>query len=444
MFKKTSPLLLVIIIGLVYGCASSNPYLDDMEGNIMLGNPDGTIESAEKSIEERPGDPIGYYYRGLAYGTIADTLDSTQIMDERTELYEKMVEDFETARMVADTSEAGAPSEVEDIPDIITEFWSISHNLGVEFASNDTLMDAVDNPNEVAAHHLKNATIIQPDSGLSWDVLSQVAYMIEDFDTAIEAKNKYIDLSEELEAEDYTTLAAFYVNNDNIDGAVEALEKGVEAFPDSEEITTSLADAYQQQGNSEKAIETVEELIERDPENAQYRLSLGTQIYQSALKLSDEISENLDEINELEREMQEAEGDEADDLEEQVEELDEENEELLEEYNELADRAIAELEEVTELKSDQPEAYNTLGVIYQNRSAQLFEQRNRPTMSNEEANELDEEAKETLREAMGYYEEAAEIDPENQEYWESLFQVYTTLGMDEEADEAAEKAGIEE
>lgn len=442
MFKKTSPLLLVLLIGLIYGCASSNPYLDDMEGNIILGNPEGTLESAEKSIEERPGDPLGYYYRGLAYGTIADTLDSSQVMDERTELFQKMLDDFETAEMVADTSEADIPSEVEDIPNIRTEFWSISHNLGVEFASNDTLMDAVENNFEVSAHHLQNATLIQPDSSLSWDVLSQVAYMNDDFETAIEAKNKYIELADELEVEDYTTLAAFYVNNDNIDGAVEALEMGREAFPESEEITTSLADAYQQQGNSEKAIETVEELIERDPENAQYRLSLGTQIYQSALSISDEVNEHYDEISELEQQLREADENEAEEIQQEIQDLESEIETMLEEYNSLADRAIEELEEVVELRPDDPEAYNTLGVIYQNRSAQLFEKRNRAE-DNQEANEYDKEAKDVLREAMGYYEEAAELDPENQDYWESLFQVYTTLGMDEEADEAASKAGIE-
>jgi len=43
---------------------------------------------------------------------------------------------------------------------------------------------------------------------------------------------------------------------------------------------------------------------------------------------------------------------------------------------------------------------------------------------------------------MKYYEIAAEIDPDNQEYWKNLFSIYTALGMDQKAEEAMQKAGM--
>jgi hypothetical protein len=43
---------------------------------------------------------------------------------------------------------------------------------------------------------------------------------------------------------------------------------------------------------------------------------------------------------------------------------------------------------------------------------------------------------------MKFYEKAAELDPDNQNYWASLFRIYTTLDMREKAEEAMEKSGM--
>lgn len=60
----------------------------------------------------------------------------------------------------------------------------------------------------------------------------------------------------------------------------------------------------------------------------------------------------------------------------------------------------------------------------------------------DEYDRLDDQATEYLRKALPNYEKAAELQPDNQEHWFSLFQVYTALGMESEADEARERAGI--
>ena len=82
-----------------------------------------------------------------------------------------------------------------------------------------------------------------------------------------------------------------------------------------------------------------------------------------------------------------------------------------------------------------------MGVVNQNKAASLFEKRN-ATEDNNLAAEINEQANEYLREAMTNYEKAVEIDPDNQNYWRSLFQVYTTLGMMDKAEAAMEKAGM--
>ncbi len=107
----------------------------------------------------------------------------------------------------------------------------------------------------------------------------------------------------------------------------------------------------------------------------------------------------------------------------------------------FSEKDIEALRKAVELDPNDESSYHTLGKIYQNRSAALFEKRNQ-SRDNEEAQALDKRAREELREAMNYYEKAAEINPDNTDYWKSLFPVYLTLNMKEKAKEAEEKAGM--
>jgi tetratricopeptide (TPR) repeat protein len=170
-----------------------------------------------------------------------------------------------------------------------------------------------------------------------------------------------------------------------------------------------------------------------EPENAQYHLVYGTTIYQSATTLTEELSDNYDQLFELE---QAGEEDTA-----QIDSLEKANEELQKQIDHMTSEASTSLKKVIELRPEEAVAYNTLGIIYQNKAAALFEERNR-TEDNDKAAELDKQAKDQLQEARQYYEKAVEIEPENKQYWANLFRVYTSLGMNDKAQEAMEKAGM--
>ncbi|MDX1618236.1 MAG: tetratricopeptide repeat-containing protein, partial [Balneolaceae bacterium] len=136
-----------------------------------------------------------------------------------------------------------------------------------------------------------------------------------------------------------------------------------------------------------------------------------------------------------------ASGSQANQIKQQVNTLRQRTQQLQKEIGSLTDNAIAELETVLEYRPDDASAYNTLGIIYQNKASALFEERNQTT-DNQKAAALDKQAREQLRQAMNYYEKAASIDPDNKEYWQSLYRVYVALGMDEKAKEAEKKAGL--
>lgn len=88
-----------------------------------------------------------------------------------------------------------------------------------------------------------------------------------------------------------------------------------------------------------------------------------------------------------------------------------------------------------------PAIYNFLGINFQNKAAAFFEKRNFTT-DDELSLEYDAQAKAELNKAMEYYEKAAELDPDNTNYWEALSRIYLQLDMQEEAEEAMQKAGM--
>lgn len=438
MFKKTFSLsILTLLIGiLLVGCGSSNPYVDEAQSQLQDGNYQAALESAQESIKNRPQDPLGYYYQGVVYGDMAQEEENPE---DRREYYKKMNASFEKSQELADKMEE-PPSQLQNLGAVKTTIWSGEHNRAIELATNDSLKKAVENPLEKASGHLQNATIIMPDSVLSWDVLSEIQAMDNNIEGAIEAKEKVLELKQNPAASDYNRLADFYRYQKEFKNAIKILNKAQQAYPDSVSINEKLADSYMNDGQYQQAISTVEQLIDQNPDNPQYRLALGTQLYQTVLRLNDSLSTNNDKIFELQQKIKNDEGD-ASQLESQISELQNINQGLQSRIQDLTNRAIKQLQTVLEYRPDDASAHNTLGVIYQNRASALFEERNQTT-DNQEAAKLDKQAQENLKQSLKYYERAVEIDPDNENYWESLYRVYVALGMDEKAKEAEEKAGL--
>ncbi|MEP6363747.1 MAG: tetratricopeptide repeat protein, partial [Balneola sp.] len=250
-----------------------------------------------------------------------------------------------------------------------------------------------------------------------------------------------ITMKDKPEAYDYDRLGALYLSLEQYNKAKEILIDGVDLFPDSVSLVQKLADSYMKLGENQESIEVIESLIERDPNNPQYHLVLGTQVYIMASEITDDISSKYDEIFNLEREQRNLSGNAKKANQDKVSSLRASIEDQSQRADQLIDRAVQELQKVIEVKPDNSNAYNTLGIIYQNKAAALFDKRN-ATADNDEAAKIDNQAKENLREAMKNYEKATEIEPDNQSYWRSLFQVYTSLGMNEKAEAAMEKAGM--
>jgi len=410
-------------------CTTENALITPIKSGINSEDYQSALVAADTAIANDPTNGQANYYKAYALGRIA--AQETDV-SSRKPIYQDMRESLDEATRKFEAMEGDAPSEADLVPILTQENWGKEHNAAIAYATNDSVMASVDAPLEIAIAHLLNATTINPDSALSHDVLAQVYHMNSDYANAAVELSKAIEIRGIGSASDYDRLASYYFVNEDFESASDAIEEGLSHYPDSTFLIQKQADAYFQIGRTDRALEVVNQLIERDPNNAQYHLVVGTQIYQRVQTLGEELESNNDRIYDLRND---------DSAASEVESLNTRNEEIMSESDDLTSRAEESLVKAAELDPSNSITFNTLGILYQNKAAALFELRNMTT-DNDKAAEYDELAKAEAEKAMVNYETAAELNPDDTEIWATLFRIYTLLDYREKAEAAMEKAGM--
>jgi len=437
--KKRLLSIFFITSAVAIACSTGDPLVNEAENQIKSSNFDAAIEAAEQALENNPQNPLAYYFKGVALGSKAEDINPPS---DRKSFYQEMRDSFDKAHEFGEVAEE-RPDQLDNIQNVVTTVWASEHNAAVQILTDDSVRAATPDPAGTAIAHLENATTIQPDSALSYIVLSSAHFQEGNIEEAISTYEIAMDILEEPQVEDYDYLISLYLNQRRYEDALGLSEEAAEAYPEETNFVRYLADAYLQTGDTDKALEVIRDLIQKDPDNPQYRMVLGTQVYQIVSEMNESISSKYTQLNSMQRQANQLSGSEQQEVEQNIAVLESELEELEAESDRLTQIAISAVEKAADLDPQNDNAHNVLGIIYQNKAATLFEKRNTITDNNELASQYDQEARENLRNAMTYYEKATEINPDNSEYWEALFQVYTTLGMDEKAREAMERAGIE-
>lgn len=440
MYLNIKPILLVLLtLGIILGCETQDPLIRDARDSIQSQDFERAIEITNKALEADSSNALAHYYQATAYGSMAEDVEPPS---DRKKYYEDMVKSMNLARKFFEEME-DIPDEYEMISDVINSVWANEHNAGADIMINDSLRQATENPEQKAMAHFENAITIQPDSALSYSVLSSILFNTGDIERATSVFEQAMARMDNPEIEDYDYLINLYFMQNRYQDALELSEEAREAYPEEDSFVQYLADSYLQTGEPDRAIELIRGLIENDPDNPQYYFVLGTQIYQASQRLQNEATTLFQRAWQMEEQLSQLTPEEQEGLKTKISELIEEATDLEEEAIEMENEAIEEIKTSLELRPDDDGAYNVLGIIYQNRAAAVFDKRNNVRDDNQLALEYDKQAREKLELAMENYEEAAELNPEETNYWEALFQVYTNLNMQEEANEAMEKAGIE-
>jgi tetratricopeptide (TPR) repeat protein len=414
---------------LMISCSSEDPLITPIKKSISAQNYDAAIAAADTAIMAEPTNGIAYYYKGDIYNKLAQ---NEEIVANRKPYYAEMSKNLKKAAELFEAAEK-APKEANLIENMVNASWSKEHNAAIGFATVDSIANTVEQPLVRSIEHLENATTVNPDSSLSFEILAQVYALNEQWENAAKTLRKAVDLQGGVgETIDYDRMASYYFQLNDFNSALAVIEEGLALYPDSISLVQKVADAYFQTGQVDKALEVVKDLIEQEPDNATYRLVVGTQIYQRVQILTDELSDNNDRLYDLRND---------DNAKAEQEELTARNKEILAQTDELIVEAEEALLKAAELDPTNVTTFNTLGILYQNNAAALFDQRN-STLDNDEASRFDELAKIEATKAMKYYEKAVEIEPNNQSIWETLSRIYLLLDLREKAEDAMNKAGM--
>ncbi|PTM20703.1 MAG: hypothetical protein DA446_02020 [Bacteroidetes bacterium] len=431
-------IILLVTVVMMLGCETKDPLIDQASTMIVIGNYDQAIQITTQALEEDSSKGYMYYYRGLAQASKAQDLADPS---ERTPLYADSRMDFDMGVEWMSQAEK-TPQELEDTDPTLLSFWAYEFNEGVGNLNNDSLRALVPDPDAYAIANFSNAIVIIPDSTVSYEALSYAHQAVGDLASAIEAYEQVLERKSAPTLDDYTFATNLYLRNDQYDMAEKRALEALDLFPENTiQVIPLLADVYINIGETEKAIELIRDLIADDPTNDQYYRVLGIQIYQNAEEVDQELSGMYEQLFELDREIVRANKNPNPDTVAKRDALKAEIAELEEQTNKLTQMSVDEILKSVDLNPEYAESYRILGVIHQNKAANLDNKRNY-TLDNDEALEYDNQAKEVLTTALGYYEKASELDPENADLWQSLFQVYSRLGMTEKAMEAMDKAGL--
>lgn len=429
--------VLFVTLLLLAACESTDPLVRDAQTSIQLMEYEEALEHTERALEEDPTNVLAHYYRGFALGLIAEEL---QPPSDRKPYYEEVRESMRLAKMYADTMDR-QPSEIDDIDDFIISLWATEHNAGVEIMTDDSVRQATQNPDMTARAHFENAVTIEPDSAISYIVLATIHYQQGDLEGSTRQYEAAFERLSRPDYEDYEFLISLYFMQQRYYEARDLALRAMDDYPQETLFAQFLADSYLETGEFDEAMDMLRGLIDESPNNPQYRMALGTHLYRTGQEYLDQAIGNYRQAYQMEGNLAQLSSAERSNLEEEIAQLKSEGEELEARGADLADQAVEQIRIVTDLEPHNDNAYNILGIIFQNRAASLFDKRNN-TRDNQLAQQIDDQARDILQYSRESYERATELNPDDPDYWEALFQIYTTLGMDEEAEEAMERAGL--
>lgn len=434
MNKNLTRVLSVSLLALfLYSCSASNPNIESAKQNLQHKDYQKAIASLNQAIAQDSTDAEAYYYKGYVYSKMA----SQDSLDQRAEAYKKMRENYDKAKQLYNKQGKGGTKELTIMRMSTVRMWTNEHNSAVHLAANDSTRKPGDL--NKAVDHLHNAIAISPDSLISYEVLAEVYNMQGKTDQAENVLSDALSKSSKPPVNDYLRLAQFYQKSKKYDQSVKVLNEAKKDYPDNVKITQSLANTYLAMNDDKNAIAAVKTLISTDSTNVQYHLVYGTELYKLAMTMNDTLSSRYDRVFALQQKQQK---NNTKKYQSTIDELQNSNQKLASNIEDLTGKAITQLKYVVNHRPNDPTAYNTLGVIYRNKAAALLQLRNN-TNDLQKSDSLDTAAKSALKKALPYYQKATQLDPNNKNYWQSLFKVYTVLGMNKKAEEAMKKAGLD-
>jgi tetratricopeptide (TPR) repeat protein len=373
----------VLLVGIVisgFQCGSTE--ITSARLYIQQKNWEKALEVLQKDVEKNPKSDEGYFLLGHVQGELGNI--------------EALVDAY-------DKSLAISNKFAKEISESKTYFWAQSFNQGVnsfQRGIKTTDSDSAQIFFDKSISLYNEAIMLQPDSSETYRSLAFTYLTTGKNEEAIQPLKSLVEMEKSEEGyqylgEVYYTLGANKMIDfkntgkarDSIDAvayynsAIDVLEDGRVLYPDNSDILVALSNSYIGANKIDVAMDAFKAGVESDPENKYYRYNYGVLLLGAGM--FEEAEEQFTKAIEIDPEYE----------------------------NAIYNAAVTYVKWGTEM----------------NRLA-------------EEQGVINEDYKQKYEEALPWLEKVVEKDPENGQIWELLGKVYSVLGMQEDAENAFNKA----
>lgn len=414
----TRMLSLGLAFGLFFSACTQEPTIQEAKLNLDRENYQKALSAANKAIDENSSAPEPYYYKGLTHYRLARQKTDPS---KRKHDYRTMREALSTAlKLYEDTEDQS--TEREDINPLLRSAWSEEHNSGTRIIDTDSSLTEGLMNNAIA--HLENATVLIPDSTVSFQALGNAYYRSGDISKAINAFEQIVERDSSKITDVLEKLAFLYLEKGEADKATEYYQMADTTFENDLNIIHGLANAYISRDNHSKAIPLLRDLNERSPRNIEYHLALGTELYYLAREKADSVTTLYPEYKEDKdstglREM----------------------EQKIETIRESIREAEEHMTKAAKLEDETVEILNSVASFHQN-CATVYKQLHDLRPTEDEKTQYQQLIESHLEDAIPYLQTLTETQEEDQKYWSQLYQIHSYLGNSDRADEALQKSNL--
>lgn len=393
-----------IYIGIAFGIffAFSCSTIENTEKKSSNESPvinyDQDLRTIDNQIKEQPANAE---FRVSKAELLFNYAKSITVPSERAILYQNL---FDTASNGIQNFD----EQADRFQSILDEAWGFEQSNGVKLLQEDRSDNFEDNFDNILAH-LQNAIILKPTETISYNLLATTYYKRGYYSNAISVLENAVTMAESSseETETMEKLAYLFLEAGEYENSIQIYETLVRESPESLYLKHGLTNAYILNNQHQEASDMLQTLSEKFPARTTYQEALADEYFDIFVDKTTAIIANQQHDDDWEMD--------------------------LNQLIDLLDRANTIY---TTLESQAPlneERVLRMAVFYKISSEKITNLHNSINVEIDRSETLTTLSNEYLETSLPLWERLAEISPENMEYMYNLYQIYTSLGMEEES-----------
>ncbi len=406
MINLTARTAVPVLIGIAFGifftlsCSTVEQTESSTEELTTTDRLEMQLNEINQRIQQEPENSRHYQEKSEVLYSIA----KNQPVQQRQPVYQNL-------RDHSNSAENQLGKYQPELDEILKKAWSDEQSKGVQILQQHRDDGTNEHYPEILAH-FNNAITIIPDSLVTYSLKATTLYENGYLNEATETLETAINISDSSKPELLEKLAYLYLESGKIENSIAIYEDLAIDKPNDQHIKHGLINAYIIQENHEDAAVILNELSESYPSRYIYQEALANQKYfifenkAGELLRSDYNGSQEDSINEI--------GALADDIHTI--------------YDSLRTKMPVNEENTLRMAAFYKQAHSIFSEILQ-----------WGDFEDEEASEIVERKEQFADFALPLWERLVELNPDNLEYLHNLYEVYTLLGMDDDA-EAIERS----